>query len=168
MVLWTVHSEQRILWPFNDINWQSQLEDKKIRAEYPNSPRLWSFALAHFWTNLIFCQILLMFSLPRSLKDHFFSILSLEESWAQWLLDWFWVFCDILYRQLEGVQAWNRLPRVLLTASSCRSSRRVWTPLSEMGFGFWVGLCGGRGCIWWFYDLLFCYSRKVGLLLLKP
>lgn len=83
---------------------------KKIRAKYPNSPRLLSFALAHFWTNLIFlfCQMFLMFSLPQSLKDHFFSILSLEERWAQWFLDWFWVFCGILYRRLEGVQAWNR------------------------------------------------------------
>ena len=38
----------------------------------------------------------------------------------------------------------NGLPRAVVTALGCWSSRSVWTMLSYVGFGFWVVLCGGR------------------------
>ena len=39
---------------------------------------------------------------------------------------------------------WDRLPRDVLMALSCRSSRSVWTVLSGTGSGFGVVLCGAR------------------------
>ena len=45
---------------------------------------------------------------------------------------------------IRGEWAWNRLPRAVGTALSCRSSRRIWTVLSEVGFDFgWC--CVGPG-----------------------
>jgi len=40
--------------------------------------------------------------------------------------------------------AWNRLPRALRTALSFQSSRGICASLSDIGFGFWVVLCGAR------------------------
>jgi len=36
----------------------------------------------------------------------------------------------------RGQWAWNKLPRAMGTASSCRSSTSFWTPLSDTGFDF--------------------------------
>jgi len=36
------------------------------------------------------------------------------------------------------------LPRAVGTALSCCSSRSIWTPLLDVGFGFWVVQCGAR------------------------
>jgi len=46
----------------------------------------------------------------------------------------------------EGVQAWNRLPRAVGMALSWQSSRSIWTALSDIGFEFWVVLCGASSC----------------------
>jgi len=59
---------------------------------------------------------------------------------------------------------WNRLLRAVVMASSCQSSRSVWTIFSDIWSGFWVGLEGvelgpfgslSTQDILWFYD-----SRK--------
>ena len=55
----------------------------------------------------------------------------------------------------EGGQAWNRLPRTVVMAPSCQSSRSVWTTLSDVGFGFWVVLCGAGGWTWKSHAILF-------------
>ena len=42
------------------------------------------------------------------------------------------------------MRPWNRLPRAVGMAPSCPSSRNIWKMLSDVGFGFWVVLCGAR------------------------
>ena len=42
----------------------------------------------------------------------------------------------------RGRWAWNSLPRAVGTAPNCWSLGSVWTVLSDIGFGFWVVLCG--------------------------
>lgn len=70
-------------------SWQCQYEAEKLRGEYKN-PQSLASPLNKF--GLFY----LVFSLSQSLKDHFFSIISGMERWAQWLLDSFWVVCDSL------------------------------------------------------------------------
>ena len=41
----------------------------------------------------------------------------------------------------RGWWAWNRLPRVVITASRCQSSSSVWTTRLNIEFEFWVVLC---------------------------
>lgn len=33
----------------------------------------------------------------------------------------------------------------------CWSSRWVWTTLSDVGFEFWMVMCGASSCSWWFW-----------------
>lgn len=40
------------------------------------------------------------------------------------------------------VRPWKRLPRAVLRAPSCQSSRNIWTVLSDIGFESWVVLWG--------------------------
>jgi len=46
---------------------------------------------------------------------------------------------------IRGQWAWNRPPMAVNMALSCQSSRNLLTILSDVGFGFWVVLCGARG-----------------------
>lgn len=50
----------------------------------------------------------------------------------------------------RGQRAWNRLPRAIITAPSCQRSVSDQTTLSDVGFRFWVVLCGARGSTWLF------------------
>ena len=42
------------------------------------------------------------------------------------------------------VMAWNRPLRAAGTALSSQSLRSIWTMHSDIGFEFWVVLCGAR------------------------
>ena len=63
-------------------------------------------------------------------------------------------------------------------ASSCWSSRSIWTTLSDIGFEFWVVLCGARSSFLWvpsdvgYFALLwfcsYCTAIVSGLTCLKP
>jgi len=44
----------------------------------------------------------------------------------------------------RGQWAWNRLPRAVVTAPGCQSSRRIWTTHSGIGFEFSVALGGAK------------------------
>jgi len=39
---------------------------------------------------------------------------------------------------------WNRLPRAVVTAPGCQSSKSIWTILLDMGFEFLMVLYGAR------------------------
>lgn len=47
------------------------------------------------------------------------------------------------------VGPWNGLPRAMVTLSSCWHSRSVGTMPVNIGFEFWVDLCGDRSWTWW-------------------
>ena len=51
----------------------------------------------------------------------------------------------------ENFGPWNRLPRVM--APSHRSSRSIWTILSDRGVEFWVVPRGARSWTQWFWGL---------------
>ena len=50
----------------------------------------------------------------------------------------------------RGRWAWNRLPRAAVIALSCQNSRSVWITLSDIGFEFWVVLCGAKIWTQWY------------------
>ena len=43
-----------------------------------------------------------------------------------------------------GWWAWNWLPRAVIVALNCQSSRSIWTTLSDILSDFWVVLYGSR------------------------
>ena len=43
----------------------------------------------------------------------------------------------------------SHITGILGTAPSRQSSRSIWTMLSDIGFEFWVALCGARSWTWW-------------------
>lgn len=53
---------------------------------------------------------------------------------------------------IKGRWAWSRLPRTVLTASSCWILRSVWAPLSGTGFGFCVVLSGTKSWNSWSWN----------------
>jgi len=49
----------------------------------------------------------------------------------------------------RGRWAWIWMPRAVVTAPSCWSSRSVWRMPSDIGFEFWVVLCGAGSWTQW-------------------
>ena len=58
----------------------------------------------------------------------------------------------------SGRWAWNGLPKAMGTASGCWCSRSIFTPLSYIGFEFWVVLYGCQGWTWWPLQVPYGYS----------
>jgi len=49
---------------------------------------------------------------------------------------------NVLHRRVTG--HWNRLPKEVVTALICWSSRSIWTTPSDTWRNYWVMMCGDR------------------------
>lgn len=72
-----------------------------------------------------------------------------------------WVFRKSFFHQ--RVMVMEHAAQGSVMAPSCLSSGSIWRLLSEIGFEFWMVLCGARGCTQWSFcipsnsgDSLFC------------